>query len=132
MAASVARRSTAPRIRGRPPPWRSAWPGRAPRTRPEGHSARRRSACLARYFPTMAGRRASLSSTTMIRRTIAYALWGYFGWYAAAVLLSLFGQPTTLAPLGAAVMIVVATVDWPALVRRSSGTPAPEAVESTQ
>ena len=50
----------------------------------------------------------------MIRRTVAFALWAYFGWYAAAYVMTQLGMPTTLAPLGAAVMIVIAAIDWPA------------------
>jgi hypothetical protein len=56
----------------------------------------------------------------MIRRIVAFALWAYFGWYATAYVLLLFGIPTTLAPLGAAVMIVIAGVEWRSLGRRTS------------
>ena len=68
----------------------------------------------------------------MIRRVAAYALWGFFGWYAASYALTLFGQPATLAPLGAVGLIVIAGVDWPALVRRSVVAPAPEPVDNPQ
>jgi hypothetical protein len=68
----------------------------------------------------------------MLRRIVAFALWGYFGWYAAAYILSLFGMPTTLAPLGAAAMIVIAGVDWRAILRASSPTTAPEVIEAGQ
>jgi hypothetical protein len=85
---------------------------------------------VAEYFPPMAGRAGEVSSSAMIRRFVAFALWAYFGWYAAAYVLSLFGMPTTLAPIGAAVMIVVAAVDWPTLVSASTEAAAPEPVES--
>jgi hypothetical protein len=86
----------------------------------------------ARYFPPMAGLSNGVSSRAMIRRFVAFALWAYFGWYAAAYVLSLFGMPTTLAPIGAAVMVVIAAIDWPALVRASTASHAPEPVESSQ
>lgn len=63
----------------------------------------------------------------MIRRAAAFALWGFFGWYAAAYVLSVLGQPATLAPIGAAVMVVVAGVDWPRLVRGSTADRSLEA-----
>jgi hypothetical protein len=70
----------------------------------------------------------------VIRRTVAFALWAYFGWYAAAYVMTQLGMPTTLAPLGAAVMIVIAAIDWPALVRSSSSAAArpPDSIETSQ
>jgi hypothetical protein len=69
-----------------------------------------------------------MSSSAMIRRIVAFALWGYFGWYVAAYLLSILGMPTTLAPIGAGVMVAIACVDWRALVRAS----APDPVDTPQ
>ena len=73
---------------------------------------------------------AGWSSRRMIRRVVACALWAYFGWYAAVYLLTMFGLPTTLAPLGGAVMIVVVGLDWRALVRGSATIPAQEPVDT--
>ena len=66
----------------------------------------------------------------MIRRVVAFAIWAYFGWYAAAYLLTMFDVPTTLAPLGGAAMIVVVAVDWRSLVRGSATVPARESIDT--
>jgi hypothetical protein len=67
---------------------------------------------------------AGWSSPPMTPRLVACALWAYFGWYAAAYLLTMLDMPTTLAPFGGAVMIVVVVLDWRTLVRRSATVPA--------
>ena len=46
-----------------------------------------------------------------MRRYIALALWAYFGWYAAAHVLSAAGGPTALAPLGGLLMGAIALRD---------------------
>jgi hypothetical protein len=66
----------------------------------------------------------------MIRRLVACALWAYFGWYAAAYLLTMLDMPTTLAPLGGAVMVMVVVPDWRSLVRGSATVPAREPVDT--
>ena len=66
----------------------------------------------------------------MIRRLVACALWGYFGWYAAAYVVAMFNLPATLAPLGGVVMIVVVVVDWRALHRGSATVPAREPADT--
>jgi hypothetical protein len=68
----------------------------------------------------------------MTRRIVAFALWGYFGWYVAAYVLSALGMPTTVAPIGTAVMIVIAAIDWPALVRTSAASPPSQPLDTRQ
>jgi hypothetical protein len=67
----------------------------------------------------------------MFRRIVAFALWAYFGWYAAAFVLSVLGMPTTLAPVGAAVMVVVAAIDWRGMRRSTAPASASEPVEAS-
>ena len=63
----------------------------------------------------------------MFRRFVAFALWAYFGWYAAAFVVSVLGIPTTLAPIGAAVMVVAAAIDWRGMRQPSSASERAEA-----
>ena len=64
----------------------------------------------------------------MLRRTLATVLWAYFGWYAAALALTFMGLPTTVAPAGAVVAAGIALVDWRAMARRPTASPATDAI----
>lgn len=65
----------------------------------------------------------------MTRRIVAAVLWGYFGWYLAAHVASLFGIPADLAPIGGLLMAAIALIDWGRLTRtrsaRDDGRPIP-------
>lgn len=56
----------------------------------------------------------------MARRIIATALWGYFGWYLVAILLSAVGVAETFAPFGGVVMAGIALIDWRRLLEAHS------------
>ena len=47
----------------------------------------------------------------MLRRTVATALWAYFGWYLASYIAAISGVPSGLAIIGAILMAIGAFVD---------------------
>jgi hypothetical protein len=47
-----------------------------------------------------------------MRRSIAFALWAYFGWYLTTMLASAAGLPTEIGPVGGVAIGVLALIDW--------------------
>ena len=53
----------------------------------------------------------------MLRRMTALLLWVYFAWYLVGLVSVATGLPSSLAPMAAALMAVLAVVDWRSLRR---------------
>lgn len=51
-------------------------------------------------------------SQPMVRRSIALALWAYFGWYLGVMVAHAAGLPSWVGPVAAVTMAAVALVDW--------------------
>jgi hypothetical protein len=57
-----------------------------------------------------------------MRRSIAFALWAYFGWYLTTMLASFAGLPTEIGMVGGVAIGVLALIDWRGR-RQSSARP---------
>jgi hypothetical protein len=66
------------------------------------------------------GRRAHHAG--MLRRTLAIALWAYFGWYLGSLVATFTGMPTAIGPATGVMVAAIALVDWrrPRLVRQQA------------
>jgi hypothetical protein len=53
----------------------------------------------------------------MLRRMTALLLWVYFAWYLVGLIAAATGLPSSLGPMAAALMAVLAVVDWRSLRR---------------
>lgn len=48
----------------------------------------------------------------MLRRALALALWGYFGWYLGSLVATFTGTPSIIGPLMGVIVAAIAVVDW--------------------
>ena len=56
--------------------------------------------------------RVSPRQRTHMRRSIAFALWAYFGWYLTTMIAAAVGLPTEVGLVGGIAIGVFALIDW--------------------